>query len=76
MLAVADFKLFGKLFTYSKNNIGSKLEPCGTPQKIVRHFDVVWLTLRICFLFVKYDLNRFKVLPIQSNFTNFSVKIL
>ena len=47
----------------SKNNIGPKLEPCGTPQEIVQHFDVVWLTLHICFLFVKYDLNQFKVLP-------------
>ena len=76
MLAVVDFKQFGKSFTYSENNIGPKLEPCRTPQEIVRRFDVVWLTLHICFLFVKYVLNQFKVLPIQPNFTNFSVKIL
>ena len=41
MLAVVDFKQFGKSFTYSKTNIGPKLEPCGSPQEIVRHFDVV-----------------------------------
>ncbi len=75
MLAVVDFKQFGKSFTYSRNNIGPRLEPCGTPQETVRHFDVVWLTLHICFLFVKYDLNQFKVLPTQPNFFNFSIKI-
>ena len=41
MLAVLDFKQFGKSFTYSKNNIGPKLKPCEIPQEIVRHFDVV-----------------------------------
>ena len=42
MLAVVDFKQFGKSFTYSRNIIIPRLEPCGTPQETVRHFDVVW----------------------------------
>ena len=55
MLAVVVLKQFGKSFTYRRNNIGPRLEPSGTPHETVRHFDVVWLTLHICFLFVKYD---------------------
>ena len=61
------------------DNIGPRLEPCGTPPETGRHFDVVWYSLRIFYssyhLFVKYDLNQFKALLTQPNVFNFPIKM-
>ena len=59
-----DFKKSGKSFIEIKNNKGPKTEPCGTPARILVHFDVArWeehvtdglsnnfkLGLEVCFL--------------------------
>ena len=59
-----DFKKSGKSFIEIKNNKGPKTEPCGTPPRILVHFDVArWeehvtdglsnnfkLGLEVCFL--------------------------
>jgi hypothetical protein len=47
MLAVVDFKQFCKSFTYSRNNIGPRLELCGTPQETVREKNPSGLMLKV-----------------------------
>ena len=48
-----DFKPSGKSFIYIKNNKGPKTEPCGTPARILVHFDVRPMSRTRCWWFVK-----------------------
>ena len=46
-------EIFGKSFIYRENNVGSKVEPCGTPQQTLLRSEVVELVLTYCYLSVK-----------------------
>jgi hypothetical protein len=51
-------KQFGRSFIYRRNSSGPKLDPWGTPQRMVCYCDLVCPILHICVRFVKYDLNQ------------------
>ena len=67
---------FGKSLINIENKNGPRMEPCGTPQLIVCISDDLPFSKTHCLLYVKYDSNHFKAIPLAPNFFIFFGSIL
>ena len=48
----------GRSSMYSENNIGPKIDPCGTPRARLSESDSEPLMQQLCVRLLKYDLNH------------------
>ena len=66
---------FGISFMKIKNRRGPKIDPCGTPHWITLVFESTLFIDTYCSLFVRYERNQSKAIPLTPEVFNFDSRI-